>query len=75
MLPELPFIEKENLALKAENDELRNKLADANGIISKARSLITMWDGGWNYDKEHILNNVHKAKEILESCLPTIFKK
>lgn len=67
VLPELPFIEKENLTLKAENDELRKKLTDANGAISEARSFLTMWDGGWNYDKEHILKNVHKARDILDS--------
>ena len=75
VLPELPFIEKENLTLKAENDELRKNLADANGAISEARSFLTMWDGGWNYDKEHILKNVHKAKEILESSSMTVMMK
>ena len=75
VLPELPFIEKENLTLKAENDELRKKLADANGAISEARSFLTMWDGGWNYDKEHILKNVHKAKAILESSSMTVMVK
>ena len=25
-----------------------------------------MWDGGWEYDREHILENMHAARFILE---------
>ena len=68
MLPELPEIERENLSLKNENVELREKLANAERSIAEAKCWLTMWDGGWNYDKKHILNNVHTAKSILEQC-------
>jgi len=67
ILPELPAIEKENLALKSENDVLREKLARVEGAIAEARQYLVMWDGGWEYDKKQILKNAHKAREILES--------
>ena len=25
-----------------------------------------MWDGGWDYAKEHVIENMHAAKAILE---------
>ena len=67
ILPELPAIEKENLALKSENDGLREKLAHIEGAVAEARQYLVMWDGGWEYDKKQILKNAHKAREILES--------
>jgi hypothetical protein len=29
-----------------------------------------MWDGGWEYDREHILENMHAARFILEDGKP-----
>lgn len=75
VLPELPFIEQENLALKNENSELREKLARLEESVAGARRFLSMWDGGWNYDKEHILKNVHAAKDILESSSMTVMMK
>lgn len=75
VLPELPHIENENLALKAENIELREKLAHCNGAISSALQFLTMWDGGWEYEKEHVLENMHKAKALLEECMPRVQSK
>ena len=74
ILPELPAIEKENLALKSENDELREKLACIEGAVAEARRHLVMWDGGWEYDKKQILKNVHKAKELLESLSIEVIK-
>lgn len=70
VLPELPSIEKENLALKDENIELRNRLSQLEARVAGARSFLSMWDGGWNYSKEHILKNAHAAKDILDCCSP-----
>lgn len=66
ILPELPFVEKESLALKRENNDLRRKLGHAEGLIAAAKCYLTMWDGGWEYDREHILENMHTAKSVLE---------
>ena len=74
VLPELPSIEKENLALKAENNELRDKLSHIEGAISRARRHLVMWDGGWDYAKEHVLENMHKARALLEECMPHVQK-
>lgn len=75
VLPELLSIEKENLALKSENDELRKKLACVEGAVTEARRYLTMWDGGWEYDKKQILKNVHKARELLENQSIEVMKK
>lgn len=75
MLPELPYIEKENLALKDENIELRNRLSQLEELIAGARRFLTMWDGGWSYSKEHILKNAHAARDILDSGLPIFIMK
>ena len=74
VLPELPFIEQENLSLKNENDELRKTLACLEKSVAGAKRFLTMYDGGWNYDKEHILKNMHLARDILESCSATTLK-
>ena len=66
ILPELPFVERESLALKRENKELRERLGRAEGLIAAARCYLVMYDGGWEYDREHILENAHAAKAILE---------
>ena len=66
VLPELPFLEKESLALKQENKDLRQKLGHAEGLIAAAKCYLVMYDGGWDYDREHILENMHAARFILE---------
>ena len=66
ILPELPFVENENLVLKNENKELRQKLGHVEGLIAAARCYLTMYDGGWQYDKEHVIENMHAARAILE---------
>ena len=75
VLPELPSIEKENLALKDENIELRNRLSQLEEYIAGARRFLTMWDGGWSYSKEHILKNAHAARDILDSSSPVFIMK
>ena len=70
VLPELPAVEKESLALKQENRDLRKKLGHAEGLIAAAKCYLTMWDGGWEYDREHILENMHAARFILEDGEP-----
>ena len=62
----MPEVEKENLALKTENKELRKKLSHAEGLNAAARCYLVMYDGGWQYAKEHVLENMHAAKHILE---------
>ena len=66
VLPELPFVENENLTLKAENKELREKLGRIMGMNAAAKCYLVMWDGGWQYDREHVLENMHAARAILE---------
>ena len=66
VLPYLPLIEQENLALKAENKELREKLSHAEGLNAAAKCYLTMYDGGWKYAKEHVIENMHAARSILE---------
>ena len=46
-LPELPEVEKENIALKTENKELRKKLGHVEGLNAAAKCYLTMYDGGW----------------------------
>ena len=65
-LPFLPEIEEENLALKEENNELRKQLAHVKGLNLAAQCYLTMWDGGWKYAKEHVVENMHKARAVLE---------
>lgn len=69
-LPYLPLIEQENLALKAENKELREKLSHAEGLNAAAKCYLTMYDGGWKYAKEHVIENMHAARSILEDGKP-----
>ena len=35
-------------------------------IIQIAKCYLVMYDGGWDYDREHILENMHAARFILE---------
>ena len=45
VLPELPFVEKESLALKQENKDLRKKLGHTEGLIAAAKCHLVMYDG------------------------------
>lgn len=65
-LQPLPEVEKENLSLKEENNELRKQLAHVKGLNSAAQCFLTMWDGGWDYAKEHVIENMHEARAVLE---------
>ena len=65
-LQPLPEVEKENLALKEENNELRKQLAHVKGLNSAAQCFLTMYDGGWDYAKEHVIENMHEARAVLE---------
>lgn len=65
-LPNLPELEKENLTLKEENNELRKQLAHVKGLNSAAQCFLTMYDGGWDYAKEHVIENMHEARAVLE---------
>lgn len=69
-LPSAPLVEQENLALKAENNALREKLSRVEGLNAAARCYLTMWDGGWKYAKDHVIENMHTAKSILEDSKP-----
>lgn len=65
-LPDLPVVEKENLVLKEENNELRKQLAHVKSLNSAAQCFLTMYDGGWDYAKEHVIENMHEARAVLE---------
>ena len=62
----VPEIEKENRALMEENRQLRKEISDANVKIAKALSYATMWDGGYDYTKEAVLENLHVVRGILK---------
>ena len=65
-LPDVPEVEKENKALKAENAKLKADVEKLSSQIAAAECWLTMWDGGWDYGKEVILENVNAAKAILK---------
>lgn len=65
-LPPIPWIETENKALREENLRLVEKLSHAKGLNAAAVCYLTMYDGGWDYAKEHVIENMHKARQILE---------
>ena len=69
-LPYVPSVEQENIALKNENNELRKKLSHVEGLNAAARCYLTMWDGGWKYAKEYVIENMHAARDILEDGKP-----
>lgn len=62
----VPEIEKENIALTKENRQLKRELSEANVKIARAASYATMWDGGYDYTKEAILENLHMVRSILD---------
>lgn len=61
-----PQIEKENEVLRNECYRLRKELADVTQRNAVAATYATMWDGGWNYTKERVLENLHIVKDVLE---------
>lgn len=65
-LPDIPDVEKENKALKAENVRLKTDVEKLSSQITAAECWLSMWDGGWEYGKEVILENVNTAKAILK---------
>lgn len=65
-LPDIPDVEKENKALKTENAKLKTDVEKLSSQIVAAECWLTMWDGGWDYGKEVILENVNAAKAILK---------
>jgi len=65
-LPDIPDVEKENKALKAENAKLKIDAEKMSSQIAAAECWLSMWDGGWDYGKEIILENVNAAKAILK---------
>lgn len=62
----VPEIEKENIALTKENRQLKKEISEANGKIARAASYATMWDGGYDYTKEAVLENLHMVRSILD---------
>lgn len=61
-----PEIELENGALRRENVQLRKTLSEVKGRNAAAACYATMWDGGWDYTKEAVIENLHKVRAILE---------
>ena len=61
-----PEIEVENEVLRKENLELREKLSKQAAMNAAAQACLTMWDGGWKCTKEHVLDCMHAAKDMLE---------
>lgn len=61
----VPEVEKENKALMAENRQLRKEVSEAAVKIAKALSYATMYDGGYDYAKETVLENLHMVRGIL----------
>lgn len=61
-----PEIEIENENLKKENLELKDELSKQMSMNAAAKCYLVMYDGGWKYTKEHIIENMHAARNILE---------
>lgn len=61
-----PEIEVENEILRKENLELREKLSKQAAMNAAAQACLIMWDGGWKYTKEHVLDCMYAAKDMLE---------
>lgn len=60
-----PPIEKENEVLRNECYRLRRELAEVTQRNAVAATYATMWDGGRDYTKEHILDNLQSVREVL----------
>lgn len=60
-----PQIEKENEVLRNECWNLRKQLSEVTQRNAVAATYATMWDGGRDYTKEHVLENLHTVKEVL----------
>lgn len=60
-----PQIEKENEVLRNECYRLRKELADVTQRNAVAATYATMWDGGRDYTKERVLDNLHAVKDVL----------
>ena len=58
-------IEKENEALRNECARLRKELAEVMQRNAAAACYATMWDGGIDYTKETVLDNLFAVREIL----------
>ena len=60
-----PQIEKENKVLREECWNLRKQLADVKQRNAVAATYATMWDGGRDYTKEHVLQNLNTVRDVL----------
>ena len=60
-----PPIEKENEVLRNECYRLRKELADVTQRNAVAATYATMWDGGREYTKERVLDNLQIVKAVL----------
>lgn len=60
-----PQIEKENEVLRNECWNLRKQLADVKQRNAVAATYATMWDGGKDYTKEQVLQNLNTVKDVL----------
>ena len=62
----MPDIEKENHALCEEVRQLKKELGESKAKIAEAHAYAHMWDGGYDYTKEAVLENLHMVRSILE---------
>lgn len=60
-----PQIEKENKVLREECWNLRKCLAEVTQRNAVAATYATMWDGGRDYTKEHVLQNLNTVRDVL----------
>ncbi len=60
-----PQIEKENEVLRNECYRIRKELADVTQRNAVAATYATMWDGGWNYTKDRVLEKLQIVKYAL----------
>ena len=64
---QIPEIEIENNTLRNENIKLKMELSKQAAMNEAALCYLVMWDGGWKYTKDHVLECMHKAKGLLEN--------
>lgn len=60
-----PQIERENEVLRNECYRLRKELAEVTQRNAVAATYATMWDGGRDYTKERVLDNLQIVKDVL----------